>query len=276
MRWRDGEALSGMMNSTEMRCGDMNLATQRRVCEVFTVDDERNMLCGGNERDDKCNRPLILCPDGSLNKTCFPVSDSNLMHYMCLCHSARDHQMYVPTATQASWSPWKRLTDHTKGFAYTRKLYLTSSSKCQLQEFDSLMLMNIVSEYQLPHSIFSASSTWGGNLQGPYGPYRARIDMYLTAACAWVAHVQVPPDWLQIQLPPVYYVGGTLIKKRRDKDQYPKVTTVKTAKDDLQWQDVIVNQSLQYTDDQATLLFPMISQHPYGESTSLLITDIHP
>ena len=253
-----GDIKSVMMNNTEMRCGDMNVTTQRRVCEVLSEDDERHLVCG--EQDVKCNRPLILCPDGSLSKTCFPVSDSNSVHYKCLCHSTRDHQMYVPTDTQGSWSPWQRLTAHNKGFDYTRKLYVNSSAECLVQEHDSLVLVNIVSEYQLTDSIFSSSSTYAGENGGPH---RAKIDMYLTSPCAWVAQHKAISEWLEIQLPPIYSVGGILIKKRCDDDrQYPTEVTIKTAEYDLLWQDVIENQNLLYTDDATTVWFPMIYTTP--------------
>ena len=84
-----------------------------------------------------------------------------------------------------------------------------------------------------------------------------------------------------MQLPPIYTVGGILVKKRCDgHSDYPTAITVKTAENDLQWQDVIiggvliemrcdykdadviVNQTLSYTDDEATLWFTMIYTTP--------------
>ena len=258
VRWRDRDALSVMMSSTETRCADINLTTQRRVCKVLSEDDEKKLLCGGNGRDVNCDMPISLCPDGILNKTCFPVSDSNSIHYMCFCYSARDHQMYVPTATQTSWSPWQRLTGHNKGYNYTRKVYMCSSSECLLEEYDSLIFINIISEYQLLDSIFSASSTWATS----HAPDRARIDKYFTATCAWGAGVVATSEWLQIHLLENYSVGGILITKRCDLNQYPTALTVKTYEDDLQWQDVIVNRDLLYTGDAANLWFSQIYTSP--------------
>ena len=91
VKWINPEVSSAVTNSTEMRCADMNLTTQRRVCKVLSEDDGSHVLCGGENLN--CNSPINLCPDDSLNKTCFPVSDSSSVQYMCLCHSARDHQM---------------------------------------------------------------------------------------------------------------------------------------------------------------------------------------
>ena len=173
VRWRDPEALSVMMNSTETRCADINLTTQRRVCKVLSEDDEKKLLCGENGQDVDCNRPISLCPDGSLNKTCFPVSDSNSIHYMCLCHSAGDQCTF--TANKPQWSPWQTLTGHKKGFGFTRKLHMESSSEC-LVEYDSQIVVNIISEY-LPNNIFSASSTFSSTSSVPYRA--TRIDQLL-------------------------------------------------------------------------------------------------
>ena len=87
--------------------------------------------------------------------------------------------------------------------------------------------------------------------------------MYFDRPCTWSAGALTTSEWLQMQLPPIYTVGGILIKKRCDDVmQYPTAVTVKTAEDDLQWRDVIVNQNLQYTDDAATLWFPMFYTTP--------------
>ena len=261
VRWRDPEALSVMMNSTETRCADINLSTQRRVCKVLSEDDEKKLLCGENGRDVDCNRPISLCPDGSLNKTCFPVSDSNSIHYMCLCHSAGDQ--YTFTTNKPPWSPWQTLTGHKKGFGFTRRLYMDSSSECLVEEYDSQIVVNIISEYQLPDSIFSASSTYSSTPSVPHAPYRARIDNYFTRPSSWVSGSTGTSEWLQIQLQQSYSVGGMLIRKRRDLYvQYPTSVTVKTAKGDLQWQNVILNQNLQYKDDDAILWFPMLYTTP--------------
>ena len=251
VRWRDRDVLSVMMNSTETRCADINLTTQRRVCKVLSEDDGRHLLCGGKGHNDNCNRPISLCRDGSLKKTCFPLSASKSINYGCICHSILDHLGYKSEAKQDSWSPWQRLTGHTKGFKDTRKLYMDSSSECLLEEYTTFE--NIISEYQLPDSIFSASSLnhFSGN-----AAYRARIDMYNERPCGWAAKGEGTSEWLQIQLQQIYIVWGILIKKRCDEFvQYPTAVTVKTAEEDLQWQDVIMNQGLQYTGDEATLWF---------------------
>ena len=180
LRWRDPEALSVLMNSTES-CADMNLTTQRRVCRVLGADDGRHLLSGGNGHNVNCNRSISLCPDGSLNKTCFPLSASKSINYRCICHSILDHLGYKFEATQALWSPWQQLTGYTKGFNYNRELYMESSSECLLEEYASWI--HLISEYQLPASIFIASSAWDTS----HAPYRARIDSYFDYAWSWAA-----------------------------------------------------------------------------------------
>ena len=139
--------LSVMMDSTEMRCADMNQATQRRMCVVLSEDDQRHILCGVNGRHANSDMSpcMRLCPDGSRNRTCFSVSDGSPIQLICLCHSLPDHQIYPvyrPTATQASWSPWQRLPAHNKSFDYTRELY--TPSECLLHEYESFNLVNII------------------------------------------------------------------------------------------------------------------------------------
>ena len=181
------------------------------------------------------------------------VSDSTSAQHLCICHSARDQ--YIPSTTQSSWSPWERLTVYHTTFDYTRKLYNTSSSECLLQGYDTPV--NIVSQYQLPDAIFSASSTYVSNFPSlHHAPYRVRIDMYYNIPGAWVAGLESGSEWLQIQLQSSYLVGGILIIKRLYLTlytQYPNAITVKTAEDDLQWTDVIVNQNVMYADNEATL-----------------------
>ena len=260
VRWKNSEALSVLMNITEMRCADMNITTERRVCKMMNVDDGRHLLCGGNGQDNTCNKPISICPDGSLNKMCFPLTSSNSINYMCICKSIGDNVIQVSMASPTSWFPWLRLTDQDV-FNYARKIYTNSSSKCLLQEYRSLILMNIISEYQLPDSIFSASSVSGDSR---HAPHRARIDMYFDFPCGWMAGPKSTSQWLQIQLQSSYTVGGILIKKRCDQNfnHFAKVVTVKTAEDDLQWEDVIVNQNLQYADDEAALWFPKLYTTP--------------
>ena len=179
----------------------------------------------------------------------------------CLCHSPCDQCTF--TTNKASWSPWQTLTGHKTGFGFTRRLYMDSSSECLVEEYDSQFVVNIISEYQLPDSIFSASSTYPSTPSVPHAPYRARIDNYFTSPSSWVSGSTGTSGWLQIQLQQSYSVGGMLIRKRSDLFvQYPTAVTVKTAKGDLQWQNVILNQNLQYKDDDAILWFPMLYTTP--------------
>ena len=93
-------------------------------------------------------------------------------------------------------------------------------------------------------------------------PYRARIDAYFQPAGSWAAAEQQTGEWLQIQLESTYSVGKVLIMKQIDLEQYPEAITVKTAHDDLQWRDVIVDQTLLYTDRTANLWFPILYTTP--------------
>ena len=239
--WSDPLVMSTILGNTEVRCGQLNLTRHRLSCEVLNVEDERNLLCGSSNQDSSCNMPVSLCPDGSLNKTCFPVADTNSLHYMCLCHSALYHQ--IDDGITATWSPWQMMDISYREFTFTRKLYIDASAECLIQEYETdpvlPEIVNIVSAYNLPDSIFTASSFYGYK----HEPKRARIDAYFDGACAWAAKDYTLP-WLQLYLPSshIFVVTGVLVKQRCDSaNQYVTAVSVKTSQQGLQWLDVLGN-----------------------------------
>ena len=129
-------------------------------------------------------------------------------------------------------------------FNFTRKLSTDAVAGCLVQEYETdpeivPEIVNIISEYTLPDSIFSASSYGGGN----HEYYRAKIDAYLTWSCAWVGGNEAVP-WLQVHLPSshMFVVTGVLIKQRCDyPNEYVTAISVKTSEEDLQFQEVIGN-----------------------------------
>ena len=238
----DPVALSAMMVSTENRCGQLNLTRHRLSCTTLKIEDEAHLSCRGSNLDTKCSSCNSLCPDGSLEKTCFPVANRYSLHYTCICHSALNGQVY--TTTQATWSPWQIMDVNYEHFNYTRKLYIYSGTVCLAQECDTDPAMYIISGNNLPDAIFSASSIWGRNHEA----YRARIDKYFTTACGWVG--QREPSWIQIYLPIVYYINGLLIKQRCDHRedvayaQYATVISVETVNNTMghiEWENVLVD-----------------------------------
>ena len=235
--------LSAMLssNATEVCCGQLSLTRERLSCTVSTEEDERNLMCAERKQDSNCNMQISRCPDGSLNKTCFPVAGSNSLHYMCLCHSALHHQ--VDNGITATWSTWKFMDISYKQFNFTRKLSSDATAACLVQEYETdpelPEIVNIVAEYTLPDSIFSASSIW----RDEHEAYRARIDAYFSLSCAWAAHDYTLP-WLQIYLPSshIFVVTGVLIKQRCDHPgQYVNAITVSTTEAAQPWQEVIKN-----------------------------------
>ena len=238
--WRDQSALSAMLGSTEMRCGQLILTKHRLSCNVTTEEDERNLMCGGSGREPNCSMPISLCPDGSLSKTCFPVADTNSLHYICFCHSVLHH--HVDSGITAKWGPWKLMDISYRQFNFTRKLSSDAVSGCLIQEYETdpgiIEIVNIISEYNLPDSIFSASSFYAAN----HEPYRARIDAYFSLCCAWAAKDYTMP-WLQMFLPSsyVFMISGVLVKQRCDSSaQYVNDITVLTAASgNSGWQDVV-------------------------------------
>ena len=228
----DPVALSALMFSTETRCGQLSPTRHRSSCTTLNVEDVTYLSYGESTLDTKCSSCSSLYPDCSLKKTCFPVASRYSLHYTCICHSVHNGQMH--TTTQATWSPWKLLDVNYEHFNYTRKLYIYSGTVCLAQEYHLNPVANIISKYNLPDTIFSASSIWGKYHEA----YRARIDNYFTTACGWVGEGK--PSWIQIYLPTVYYIKGLLIKQRCNSEhfvsseQYVTVINVTTANADLQ------------------------------------------
>ena len=63
--WSDQSALSAMVGSTEIRCGQLSLTRHRLSCTVLTEEDERNLMCGERQQSSNCNVPIRLCDDSS-------------------------------------------------------------------------------------------------------------------------------------------------------------------------------------------------------------------
>ena len=147
--------------------------------------------------------------------------------------------------------------------AYYRR-HLMMDTECIGQEFAilpvGLLLKPIVATYNLPDSIFTASSFYAAS----HEQFRARIDNYNVYACAWIPLTSDPNLWLAIKLPTVYLIKGMLIKKRCDglyTYQYVTMVTVSTSNDDVSYQDVVSDEDLSNgndADDTAYITFAQI------------------
>ena len=215
------------------RCKDVNLHTERLVCEIHSQEDEMKIERFGLSG---CYGSILSCAEGDI-KTCMPLMTFNTLHYQCYCHL--DEQGTV--VSDYYWTLWEKLNNNYCGFIYKRNLVINNGQDYMAEEYRRFApgVQYVVANNSLPDSVFTASSYF--RLQSNHAPARARLDDYFDQACAWAAGLddKVHP-WLKITLPDQYNVLGVYIKQRCDHGlQYPTVIDVTTSVDDVLWQDVV-------------------------------------
>ena len=222
-----------LVNITEHTCGALDLQKQRRLCKITSEEDEISLSCVDQS---VCQARVISCPDGSIDKFCFPVLDTNTMHYQCVCSETLQQSDDLP---EASWTTWESNPNHK---LHSRAFILAESGQVVFEELESTTEYRyIVSADKLPDNVLKASS----ELHTGTVAKRARIDTYNDGPCCWVGALTNPPPWLQISLPSVYSIVGVYIKQRCDYQlQYAKVITVTSSHDDITWKDVLVQEDI--------------------------------
>ena len=221
-------------------CKSMDLNQDRFICEIRAAEDENNIAC---LETSSCNMPVTLCPDGSINKTCYPLKDDHDVSYQCICHSKKRSESIVPVT---EWTAWMTSTSPYQSFKSERSLIVPSLDWTVLQEFSLYRptKVYIISNDQLsPLSVYSASSYYDNNFR----PHQASIDYAVVAHCGWASKSNDYPSWLQMSLPTEYVVIGAYIKQRCGHTQH--VTRVKISRSTdgvLSWQTVIESEDLIY------------------------------
>ena len=214
------------------RCKDVNLHTERLVCEIHSQEDEMKIDRFGLSG---CYGSTLSCAEGDI-KTCMPLMTINTLHYQCYCHL--DEQETV--VSDYYWTLWEK--NLFREFVYHRTLVIKNDEDHVAEEYRRFIpgVQYVVANNSLPDSVFTASSYWGLQSPASHSPARARIDDYFDPACAWASggHDRDYP-WLKITLPNQYQVIGVYIKQRCDFQQYPTVIDVTTSVDDVLWQDVV-------------------------------------
>ena len=246
-----GPELAALVNRTYPSCDQMDLSVGPRICQINC--ESKVDMCHANY-----GTLLALttaCPDGTWNRTCYPIElSTDMTHMNCICHSA----VVVRNTDNARETNWEKWQAH--GANFRRRLMM--DTECIGQEFAILPvpLKPIVATYDLPDSIFTASTYHGAN----HEQFRARIDKYNDYVCAWVPKTTETNHWLAIKLPTVYLIKGMLFKKRCDvgfETQYVTMVTVSTSADDVTYQDVVTNEDLSNgydADDTAYITFAQV------------------
>ena len=212
-----GQSHIGLIRSSSVTC-DQNLSLRglkMRSMINRTLPLSRNInltlitpVCNLDEHDmsDTCSTPaetlpfLPVCPDGSWNRTCYPVPTHNVnYHLKCVCHS------FVPMTDvrDTYWSDYEALSPPVDGAFYTSRLMM-DGGECITREL--IKIGPVVAGYNLPDGVYTASSVYSNQ----YKSYRAKITDYLEGgACGWVAHGTDTDPWLGVNLPDdwSYYIN---------------------------------------------------------------------
>ena len=239
-------------------CQQVDIQTEWVICEVNNEQDAI-MLTEGSST---CGQST--CPDGSMMKTCYPVSSSHSAHqYDCVCESVLNPDMIED---ETYWGDWEKGT--WNDYVHRRQLLIGTPPTCLMEEYLKKDFAAIIytAGFTDPDSLYSASSDHGWFHEA----FRARFGAHTSAACAWCAANGDSALWLQISLPvhPVYLVRGTMIKKRCDwpfDDQRPNVIDITTSSDDLNWQDVLLSHDItnSYTNGETSVWFDSASTNRY-------------
>ena len=228
-----------LLSESYQTCQSVDLNQDRVICEIHSEEDENNLVCLGLSN---CKMPVTLCPDGSINKTCFPLRDDNSLSYLCICHSKRRAESMIPVT---EWTTWTTSTNPYQSFISERRLIVPSLDLTVSQEFSQYRTptkVYIISHYNLPSSVYTASVTLGG-----HETYRAHFDFSGSGSYAWVGGGSTP--WLQMTLPTQYVVVGTIIKQRCDsccRNQYATRVKITTSVNGVSWETVTESEDVIY------------------------------
>ena len=156
--------MAAMISRTYPACRDVDLTHELAICEAGEADVSDTFT--------EILPPLkSKCPDGSWNRTCYPVPPRDVIYaFSCVCSSALQNWNVDVRATY--WSDLESLSTPVNGASYTRRLML-EGGECIAREF--MKMVTVVVSYNLPNSVYTASSfdIWS------FEPYRARLDNYL-------------------------------------------------------------------------------------------------
>ena len=214
-------------------CRDVDFTSELPICELGEDD-------GRWSTPNNMHPTLPACPGGTWNRTCYPAPANDVIYDLrCVCHSS----VHVTADVRATyWSDVEELSVPVNGAPYTRRLMM-EGEECIAQEYikagPPLPIGPIITDYTLPDSIFTASSSYDGN----YVPYKARLDNYFAAPyCGWISGGD-SEKWLGITLPDTYMVTGLVVERKCHTGEYLTVTTVTTSSDGVTWQDVLRNEA---------------------------------
>ena len=237
--------MAAMMNGTYPECRGIDFRYELSICEVGEADVGDWPTCVSSaERLPPLKR---TCPDGSWNRTCYPVPTDDVMYaFSCTCHSA-GHIWNTADVRDTYWSDLEAVNLPVDGLLYTRRLMMVGG-ECIAQEFIKTQLVAVIKGYNLPDSVYTVSSS----IHVSFSPHKARLNGMYDNACGWVAGVLYNPwQWLGITLPDKYVIRGCVLVKCNH--EHLTMVTVSISDDDIIWRDVVAREdiSTRYNSDGA-------------------------
>ena len=166
------------------------------ICEVD--EDDTGDKCSPSSTGFPCLKSA--CPDGSWNRTCYPVMRVGFMFaFTCVCRSLVS---IITAARDTYWSEVGAMSTPVDEAFYYRSLMM-DGGECITPEF--WRFRPVVAGYNLPENVYTASTDYGNG----FVPYKAHINGYQTGTCAWIPAIS--DRWLGITLPSGYIISATVI-----------------------------------------------------------------
>ena len=171
----------------------MDFSRKLAVCELGNDDDD-TYLYGSTF----ISANLHACPDGSTKKVCYPqVHEEFDLFYKCVCRSG---VQITDEVRNTSLSAWGEITPPVQGAYYAIRLMIHRGDYIT-REF--ILDTPIVSGFDLPDSVYTASSTYINAII--IFERDARFDDYFITY-AWLVHATENQPWLTITLPKADYI----------------------------------------------------------------------
>ena len=125
----DNSALVAILSETYPRCRDLNLSLGSLVCELG--DDDISSTQYGSTY---IPAGVSACPDGSLDKVCYPERHPAWRAFTCVCRSAVDMSTNIPSTY---WTDWATLNTPINEMPYFRS-FMMDQGGCVIQEFSQV------------------------------------------------------------------------------------------------------------------------------------------
>ena len=198
-------------------CSSVDFKSEHFTCQIRCLSDETHLMCLDREACTLMEqRPVVSCPDGSIQKTCIKVSKGE--EYVCACQSAPRafHQGGEQFHWTSDWDP--TIPNIESGNVFYRRLCHDNDNEAQCVAEEKIHLHYLVAHLDISDDAISASSYFEN--RDDHGPKRVRLGVYTSYRCGWVPSLSDPTPWVQFDMGVAVTVWGLLLKKRCDPPSY--------------------------------------------------------